>query len=427
MLAAMTRVCSLLMARALAALLIVTAICSLAVSNALRTAVQQQQQQSYRRTSSSSRLSSSLGQQESGEESLSKPRWAGADDPLSNVVNFFINSPLYQIMKPLARSTLISTAEKNGINWTSRVKFYERNLKALEKIYDDLVDRQSAVDYPSYYTKPFHAYDTGNLEYKAAFEVESATYSMALRVWPGEDGLTAVKAQDRLRYSYLDTVAGYLNKHGISTEKMKRLIDVGCSAGVSTLYLAEAFKSSATIDALDLSPYFLSVAKFQKQRIMDGQLLTADSAVNGENDALFAAESDAITSRFASSGVERINYILGNAENTALAESSYDLVSISFMFHELPQLPMQNILNEMFRITSVGGVIALTDNNPRSRVIQNLPPALFTLMKSTEPWSDEYYSFNLEEAMREAGYVDVYYSESDPRHRTLVARRAVKI
>lgn len=32
----------------------------------------------------------------------------------------------------------------------------------------------------------------------------------------------------------------------------------------------------------------------------------------------------------------------------------------------------------------------------RSKVIQNLPPVIFTLMKSTEPHSDAYYTFNVE-------------------------------
>lgn len=55
----------------------------------------------------------------------------------------------------------------------------------------------------------------------------------------------------------------------------------------------------------------------------------------------------------------------------------------------------------------------------RSRTIQNLPPVLFTLMKSTEPWSDEYYSFDLEEALRAAGFKDVLTTETDHRHRTV--------
>ena len=70
--------------------------------------------------------------------------------------------------------------------------------------------------------------------------------------------------------------------------------------------------------------------------------------------------------------------------------------------------------------------MAITDNNPKSAVIQNLPPPIFTLMKSTEPWSDEYYAFDLEQAMRDAGFVDVITVETDPRHRTVLGRRSAE-
>lgn len=53
-------------------------------------------------------------------------------------------------------------------------------------------------------------------------------------------------------------------------------------------------------------------------------------------------------------------------------------------------------------------------------MIQNLPPVLFTLMKSTEPHSDEYYATDLEGIMREAGMKGVVTEESDPRHRTVL-------
>lgn len=55
-----------------------------------------------------------------------------------------------------------------------------------------------AVEYPDYYVQPFHAYEEGNLNWLAAFEVESATYSMALRTFP-EEGLSPAQAQLRLR------------------------------------------------------------------------------------------------------------------------------------------------------------------------------------------------------------------------------------
>ena len=60
----------------------------------------------------------------------------------------------------------------------------------------------------------------------------------------------------------------------------------------------------------------------------------------------------------------------------------------------------------------------------RSKTIQNLPPVIFTLMKSTEPWSDEYYQMDVEEAMRQAGFKHVVTEESDHRHRAVMGLKA---
>jgi len=50
---------------------------------------------------------------------------------------------------------------------------------------------------------------------------------------------------------------------------------------------------------------------------------------------------------------------------------------------------------------------------------QELSPVLFTLMKSTEPFLDEYYLLDLEDAMRKAGFMHVETVLTDPRHRTV--------
>lgn len=54
------------------------------------------------------------------------------------------------------------------------------------------------LGYPDYYMQEFHAYDEGNLNWLAAFEVESATYSMALRTFPDQE-LSPEQAHARLR------------------------------------------------------------------------------------------------------------------------------------------------------------------------------------------------------------------------------------
>jgi hypothetical protein len=48
-------------------------------------------------------------------------------------------------------------------------------------------------------------------------------------------------------------------------------------------------------------------------------------------------------------------------------------------FPPSPFYPLQ--IKECKRLLRPGGTLALADNNPRSKVIQNLPPVLFTLMK----------------------------------------------
>ena len=50
-----------------------------------------------------------------------------------------------------------------------------------------LVQRlQTPQRYPTYYRRPFHAYESGNLCWEAAFEVEAASLALTLRYWPNE-------------------------------------------------------------------------------------------------------------------------------------------------------------------------------------------------------------------------------------------------
>ena len=78
---------------------------------------------------------------------------------------------------------------------------------------------------------PFHAYDEGNLNWLAAFEAESATLAMALRVWPQEvkaGTCDSAEAQRRLRAGYTDALASYIKTHGLA--QPKQILDIGCSA-----------------------------------------------------------------------------------------------------------------------------------------------------------------------------------------------------
>ena len=128
------------------------------------------------------------------------------------------------------------------------------------------------------------------------------------------------------------------------------------------------------IKGVDLSPHFLAVAKYRQL----------------ENPKY-----------------ERIRWLHAMAERLPHSDDSHDLLMVSFVVHELPDEATRNILKELYRVAAYGATIAITDNNPKSKIIQNLPSPIFTMMKSTEPWSDQYYLLDFKAELEQAGFKDV--------------------
>ena len=326
------------------------------------------------------------------------PAWAG-DDWVSKLVNVVVKAPG---MKLMARQVMISTAEKKGIMWSDTVRQLEGLEQKVSTHLKDITD--STVKYPSYYTMPFHAYDEGNLSWKAAFEVEPATYVMASRVWP-KDNIDWKMAQDRLRDGYSANIEKFVADNRQQGALFPTdIIDCGCSVGISTIALASSFPS-AKVTGLDLSPYFLAVAKLRSSQDVN-ERWQPDGLTNAIN--------------------SNISWVHGNAENTPFEDGSFDLFSLAFVTHELPQFATQNIFEEAFRVLKPGGIVCLCDNDPQSEVIRNLPPVIFTLMKSTEPWSDDYYTMDMQGGMAKAGFVNTRSVLMDPRHRIVLGMKPSK-
>ncbi|MFG6107631.1 class I SAM-dependent methyltransferase [Leptothoe sp. EHU-05/26/07-4] len=306
------------------------------------------------------------------------PAWAG-DTWLSHFVNRLISTkPLYALMKQQARQVLIKKAERKGIPWRETVQTLVTS--DVKKWLPQL--NNPTVTYPDYYQAPFHAYAKGNLCWIAAFETEPATYAMPLRIWPA---LSWEAAQAKLRTN----IHQVLDQYG--PNDVKNLLDVGCSIGISTQYLHQHYTQrqnhAVRTVGLDLSPYMLSVAKYRD------------------------------------TNNEIAEWRHAQAEETGLPNASFDLVSLQYVIHELPRKATQKICQEAFRLLRKGGSIALVDIDPKSPHIQNLNPILSTLMKSTEPWSDDYYTFDIETALKQIGFNAVITKACNPRHRIIIATK----
>lgn len=278
--------------------------------------------------------------------------------------------PVFNLARHRARTMMIKRAESIGVAWTDIV----RNLQARDWSTEFETVNNPDLDYPDYYLRPFHAYEAGNLGWEPATEVEVAAYAVHARIWKdaGKDG------DPRLRQSFHDVVKAEI-------PAAKEIVDFGCSVGMSTLTLQETFPDS-TITGVDLSPHFLAVAQYR----------------TGER--------------------ENVNWLHAAAESTGLPSASYDLVSACLLFHELPQDAAIAILQEARRLLRPGGHLAIMDMNPRSEVHAKMPPYILTLLKSTEPYLDQYFAFDLEDAIVDAGFSQPSLTCNTPRHRTLIAR-----
>eukprot|EP00271_Cylindrocystis_brebissonii_P003501 TRINITY_DN1454_c0_g1_i1.p1 TRINITY_DN1454_c0_g1~~TRINITY_DN1454_c0_g1_i1.p1 ORF type:complete len:480 (-),score=40.90 TRINITY_DN1454_c0_g1_i1:111-1382(-) len=266
---------------------------------------------------------------------LDHPRVADEEDVFARFLSFLISlPPVFGLMKAGSRHLLISTAEKAGIQWRRRVAEMEAQRSWMEEAKDRIENPD--INYPAYYVQQFHAYDAGNLCWQAAFEAEPATESVALRSTSrpsssSSTSLTVKEAVSIIRGGWLRAILQHISRG--PARPVADILDMGCSVGISTTILADAF-ASAHVTGLDLSAYFLAVASFrQKEQEEAGQRRERP-----------------------------ITWKHGLAENTGLPDESFDLITLASVVHECPLDATRAIFREAHRLLRPGGTFACFDN-----------------------------------------------------------------
>ena len=145
--------------------------------------------------------------------------------------------------------------------------------------------------------------------------------------------------------------------------KPRRILDLGCGTGSAAVMLKQAFPEADVI-GLDLSPYMLVAA--------DDKAQTA--------------------------GLD-IQFVHAKAEETGFPDHHFDLVTASLLFHETPTVITQRILQECYRLLSVGGEVLILDGNQEA--LRQIP-WLMDLFE--EPYIRAYSEGNLDAWMGAAGF-----------------------
>ena len=209
--------------------------------------------------------------------------------------------------------------------------------------------RRADVTIPAYYSSQnFHGIEKGYLNPGAAVSYDPVTQY----VLPPNETLVRQGLLDRIRV------------------KPRRILDLGCGTGSTTLMLKQAFPQAQVI-GLDLSPYML---------------------VRAEDKANMA-------------GLD-IQLRHGNAEHTGFPDASFDLVTASLLFHETPPAVTQAILLECFRLLTVGGEVLILDGSQKT--LRNLD-WLNNIFE--EPYIRDFAAGSVDAWMGKAGFEAVQTDE----------------
>ena len=324
--------------------------------------------------------------------------------------------PLATLAKNRARTLMMDRAETIGVYWRDEVKRLQT--RDADAAFDPTwAETLAAVQnpelvYPDYYVTSFHAYEEGNLGWLPAMEVEVAAKAVHARIWPD----AGAAGDAKLRQSYHDVLKAQLPESPIA------IADLGCGVGMSTETLQATFPN-AQVTGVDLSPYFLAVAQYRagQGHAHNGQDLAIQNSKFKIQKGDVRPATLPPTHPATHSPACPITWHHAAAEDTGLPAESFDLVSACLMFHELPRDAAIAIIHEARRLLRPGGHLAIMDMNPHSDTFAKMPPFVLTLLKSTEPYLDQYFAVDFDQACQAAGFGPITGVQNSPRHRTILA------
>lgn len=213
-----------------------------------------------------------------------------------------------------------------------------------------------AVDkdrFPPYYRRTFHWQTDGYFSEHSA-EIYELGVELLFR-----------GTADVMRRQVIPPITKLVREMG-GAEKVK-LLDIGCGTG-RTLHQIARTHPKMRLHGADLSPAYIKLAR---KRLLD---------------------------------LEEVSLAVENGEALPWADDTFDVVTSTYMFHELPRNARRNVVREMFRVVRPGGLVVVEDSAQISEspqldgVLQNFPREFH------EPFYEDYLSDDLAGILGECGF-----------------------
>jgi SAM-dependent methyltransferase len=218
--------------------------------------------------------------------------------------------------------------------------------------------------YPDYFRRNFHWQSDGYLSPRSAALYDAGVEFLFLGT------------ADVMRRQVIPPIATWLRAVGQSarsaaaattTERPSRILDVGAGTGRTLFQLARALPNEKYF-ALDLSPYYLRRATRALEDLRD------------------------------------VSFVVDNAEHMPFRDAELDVVTSTFLFHELPARARRAVTREMYRVLAPGGLLVILD---AAQLIESAELGVFLenfAASMNEPFLSSYLSEPLEGLLEAQGF-----------------------
>ena len=371
------------------------------------------------------------------------------------VLNWALKSPLYEaVLVPQARRTMVKTAEANSVPWVESLNWIKQTGRWDDAALESASSPETIV--PPYYRAAFHAYlpsgntdaaaaEQGNLCWEAAWEQELAGKAVGHRNFPGQGPGAAGEEAFRRSFDACREELGARPPRAGET-----VVDLGCGTGTSTRRLSSRLPAAGRVIGVDLSPHMLAVGRFLLARGAS-EAEWVEAVGRQREGRVELLHRDIAHTRLAPESAVRLSYhesaprmnkdtlrascvLAPPTRSTRITRhhciaAPQAVVSLELVCHELPVAAARAAFAEAHRLLRPGGQLWVGEMDFTTAGFRDLRanPLLFSLIRATEPYLDEYADYQasggLIEDVAAAGFASVKVGAATGRHFALVATK----